>query len=68
MANIYTFSMPYRGRTEVWLEADNEAEARERVSLGDWDDSEDQTWESEPFQAMLISVEPTEPLAEEESE
>lgn len=68
MANIYTFTMPYRGRTEVWLEADTEDEARERVARGDWDDSEDQTWESEPLHAQLISVEPTEPLAEEESE
>jgi hypothetical protein len=61
MANIYTFSISYSGRTEVWLEAENEAEARERASLGDWDDSADQTWESEPAYAQLISVKPLTP-------
>ena len=59
MANIYTFTMPYRGRTEVWLEADSVEEAQERVARGDWDDSEDQTWEPDPIQAQLLSVEPT---------
>jgi len=58
MTNIYTFSMPYRGRTEVWLVAENEEEAKKMVALSNWDDSEDQTWEPDPIQAQLISVEP----------
>lgn len=58
MANIYTFTMPYRGRTEVWLEADTLEDAWALVRTGYCDDSEDQTWEPDPTQAQLISVEP----------
>ena len=65
MANIYTFSMPYRGRTEAWVEAENEEEAKKLIDMGHWDDTEDQTWEPDTFQAVLVSVEP---LTTEESE
>ena len=58
MANIYTFTMPYRGRTEVWLEADTLEDAWALVRAGYCDDSEDQTWEPDPTQAQLTSVEP----------
>lgn len=57
MSKLYTFSMPFRGRQEVWLEAESEEEAWAMVRSGDWEDSEEQTHESDPSASILIRVE-----------
>ena len=54
---LYTFSMPFRGTQEVWLEAESEKEAWAMVHGGDWEDSEEQTHESNPALSILIQVE-----------
>jgi len=57
MSKLYTFSMPFRGTQEVWLEAESEEEAWAMVHGGDWEDSEEQTHESEPSSAILVRTE-----------
>jgi hypothetical protein len=54
---IYTFTMPFNGRQTVWLEAESEEQARAMVRNGDWDDSEEQTFNSDNYDAELIEVE-----------
>ena len=54
---LYTFSMPFHGRQEVWLEAESEEEAWVMVHSGDWEDSEEETHESDPSSAFLVRVE-----------
>jgi hypothetical protein len=54
---IYTFTMPFNGRQTVWLEAESEEQARAMVLNGDWDDSEEQTFNSDNYDAELIEVE-----------
>ena len=65
MSKLYTFTMPFSGRQTVWLEAESEEEARAMVRNGDWEDSEEQTFESETVYAVLIEVED---IPEEETE
>ena len=62
---LYTFSMPFTGTQEVWLEAESDEEAWQRVRDGDWNDSEEQSYNSESGSAVLINVEEYE---DEESE
>jgi len=62
---IYTFTMPFNGRQTVWLEAESEEQARAMVLNGDWEDSEEQTFNSDNYDAELIDVE--EILEEEET-
>ena len=57
MSKLYTFSMPFNGRQTVWLEAESEEQARAMVLNGDWEDSEEQTFNSDNFDAVLIDVE-----------
>lgn len=56
MSKIYTFTMPFHGRQDVWLVADSEEEALAMVRNGDWEDSEEQTFESDPSLAVLVGV------------
>jgi hypothetical protein len=65
MSKLYTFSMPFSGRQTVWLEAESEEEARAMVRNGDWEDSEEQTFDSHNLDARLIEVED---IPEEETE
>ncbi len=57
MSKLYTFSMPFRGTQIVWLEADSEEEARRLVQDGDWEESEEQTFESVTDYAVLVNTE-----------
>ncbi len=57
MSKLYTFSMPFRGTQIVWLEADSEEEARRLVQDGDWEDSEETTFESVTDYAVLVNTE-----------
>lgn len=57
MSQLYTFSMPFRGTQIVWLEADSEEAARRLVQEGNWEDSEEQTFESVTDYAVLINTE-----------
>jgi hypothetical protein len=54
---LYTFTMPFSGRQTVWLEAESEEQARAMVLNGDWDNSEEQTFNSDNYDAELIEVE-----------
>ena len=60
MRKFYTFSMPIRGRQEVWLEAESDEEAWDMVHAGDWEDSDTTAHESFPEQAILVSAEKAE--------
>lgn len=60
MRKFYTFSMPIRGRQEVWLEAESDEEAWAMVHAGDWEDSDTTEHESFPEQAILESAEKAE--------
>ena len=53
----YTFIMPFSGTQTVWLEAESEGEARDMVRNGDWDNSDEQTFNSHNLDAELIDVE-----------
>ena len=53
----YVFTMPFSGRQTVWLEAESEEEAWEMVHGGEWDNSDDQTFNSHNLDAELIDVE-----------
>ena len=57
MSKLYIFSMPFRGTQEVWLEAESEEEAWAMVRNGDWEDSEEQTHESDPASAIIVRTE-----------
>ncbi len=57
MSKLYTFSMPFHGRMDAWVEAESEEEAFELIRNGDWEDSAEQTFESEPDKAVLILTE-----------
>ncbi len=57
MSKLYTFSMPFHGRMDAWVEAESEEEAFELIRNGDWEDSDEQTFESEPDKAVLILTE-----------
>ena len=53
----YTFTMPFSGRQTVWLEAESEEEAWVMVHGGEWDNSDEQTFNSHNLDAELIQVE-----------
>jgi hypothetical protein len=54
---IYTFTMPFNGRQTVWLEAESEEQAWELVRNGDWENSEEETFNSDNYDATLLAVE-----------
>jgi hypothetical protein len=56
MSNIYTFSMPFRGTQTVWLEAESDEQAWAMVHQGDWEDSSENSFESEPSASVLVDV------------
>ena len=53
----YVFTMPFSGRQTVWLEAESEEEAWELVHGGEWDNSDEQTFNSHNLDAELLDVE-----------
>jgi hypothetical protein len=53
----YTFTMPFSGTQTVCLEAESEEEAWALVRNGDWDNSEEQTFNSDNYDATLLEVE-----------
>ena len=53
----YTFIMPFSGTQTVWLEAESEEQAWEMVHGGEWEDSDEQTFNSHNLDAKLIDVE-----------
>ena len=53
----YVFTMPFSGRQTVWLEAESEEEAWVMVHNGEWDNSEEETFNSHNLDAELIDVE-----------
>ena len=57
MSKLYTFTMPFHGRMDAWVEAESEEEALALIRNGDWEDSSEQTFESEPGKAVLILTE-----------
>ena len=57
MNKLYIFSMLFSGSQEVWLEAESEEEAWAMVRNGDWEDSEEQTHESDPASSILLRTE-----------
>lgn len=56
MSKLYTFTMPFRGRMEAFVEAESEEEAFAIIRRGDWDDSDEVTYKAEPDKAVLIQV------------
>ena len=57
MRKLYTFTMPFHGRMDAWVEAESEEEALALIRNGEWEDSSEQTFESEPDKAVLILTE-----------
>ena len=56
---LYTYVIPFSGTMSVWVDAENEDEARAKIMRGDWFDSNEESFESLPERSMtLISVEP----------
>ena len=53
----YIFTMPFNGRQTVWLDAESEEEAWAMVRNGDWDNSEEETFNSDNYDATLLEVE-----------
>jgi hypothetical protein len=53
----YIFTMPFSGRQKVWLDAESEEEAWELVRNGDWENSEEETFNSDNYDATLLAVE-----------
>jgi len=54
VSKIYTFVIPFSGTMSVWLEAESEEEARQKVLRGDWSDSDEQSFESFPEESMVL--------------
>jgi len=66
MSKLYTFVIPFSGTMSVWTDADSEEEARAKIREGDWWDSSEETFESDPNRSMtLVEVEDN---TEEETE
>lgn len=57
MSKLYTFSMPFHGRMDAWVEAESEEEALALIRNGEWEDSAEQTFECETAEAVLILTE-----------
>ena len=56
--NLYTFVIPFSGTMSVWTEAESEEEARKDILQGNWWDSNEESFESQPDRSMvLIQVE-----------
>ena len=56
MAKTYYFEMPFSGYQTVWLEAESDEEAWAMVSNGDWEDSSENSFESENSASVLVEV------------
>lgn len=56
MAKTYYFEMPFSGSQTVWLEAESDEEAWVMVHNGDWDDSSEDSFESESGASVLVEV------------
>ena len=55
---LYTFVIPFSGTMSVWTEAESEEEARKDILQGNWWDSNEESFESQPDRSMvLIQVE-----------
>lgn len=50
----YMFQIPFAGTMTVWTDAESEAEARQAIMRGDWNDSEETSFESRPEESMIL--------------
>ena len=51
---LYTFVIPFSGTMSVWTEAESEEEAREDILQGNWWDSNEESFESQPERSMVL--------------
>ena len=58
MNKLYTFVIPFSGTMSVWTDAESLEEAQAKIRNGDWWDSNEETFESDPNRSMtLIEIE-----------
>lgn len=50
----YMFQIPFAGTMTVWTDAESEEEARKAILRGDWNDSEETSFESRPDDNMIL--------------
>lgn len=51
---LYTFVIPFSGTMSVWTDAESEEEARASILRGDWWDSNEESFESQPDRSMVL--------------
>ena len=54
---MYEFEIPFSGMMKVWIAAENEEQAFDRLNSGDWEESQEISFESDPERGSLIAVE-----------